>query len=222
MTGEKLVLMLHLEAGQQYGEELRRENQRAQQSPAKLQAYSTGSFCWTRTFPNRFSQDQTQRLQNGSQSWTVALRSCRCETRSKTEARRGSWSFLVRPRRKWIDSSPSSTRRRGRPLRETRWACSCAFAREGIEDRRHRYNFPGPRVQLAREAYDQGTTAFWAVAAMAPRTKILNGVFAGRSDVQRIALGFLPLGTGNSFLRDLRRRERRLRYRRDRGPHAKC
>jgi diacylglycerol kinase (ATP) len=30
----------------------------------------------------------------------------------------------------------------------------------------------------------------------------LNGVFAGRAKVDRIALGFLPLGTGNSFLRD--------------------
>ena len=32
--------------------------------------------------------------------------------------------------------------------------------------------------------------------------EILNGVFAGRKTLQRIALGFLPLGTGNSFLRD--------------------
>jgi diacylglycerol kinase family enzyme len=32
--------------------------------------------------------------------------------------------------------------------------------------------------------------------------EILNGVFSGRSPVERVSLGFLPLGTGNSFLRD--------------------
>ncbi len=53
---------------------------------------------------------------------------------------------------------------------------------------------PGHGVQLAREAYDQGYRG--------TAHEILNGVFAGRAAVQRIALGFLPLGTGNSFLRD--------------------
>src|SRR2546429_7064496 len=35
-----------------------------------------------------------------------------------------------------------------------------------------------------------------------PYTTLFRSVFAGRTAVQRIALGFLPLGTGNSFLRD--------------------
>src|SRR5258708_13482911 len=60
----------------------------------------------------------------------------------------------------------------------------------------------GHGVQLAREAYDQGYPRFLAVGGDGTAHEILNGVFAGRSDVQRIALGFLPLGTGNSFLRD--------------------
>jgi diacylglycerol kinase (ATP) len=60
----------------------------------------------------------------------------------------------------------------------------------------------GHGVQLAREAYDQGYRRFLAVGGDGTAHEILNGVFAGRSDVQRIALGFLPLGTGNSFLRD--------------------
>src|SRR5258705_6402635 len=60
----------------------------------------------------------------------------------------------------------------------------------------------GHGVQLAREAYDQGYHRFLAVGGDGTAHEILNGVFAGRSDVQRIALGFLPLGTGNSFLRD--------------------
>src|SRR5260370_574848 len=61
---------------------------------------------------------------------------------------------------------------------------------------------PGPVVQLAREAYDQGYRRFLAVGGDGTAHEILNGVFAGRPAVQRIALGFLPLGTGNSFLRD--------------------
>jgi diacylglycerol kinase (ATP) len=61
---------------------------------------------------------------------------------------------------------------------------------------------PGHGVQLTREAYDQGYRRFLAVGGDGTAHEILNGVFAGRSDVQRIALGFLPLGTGNSFLRD--------------------
>jgi diacylglycerol kinase family enzyme len=61
---------------------------------------------------------------------------------------------------------------------------------------------PGHTVQLAREAYDQGYRRFLAVGGDGTAHEILNGVFAGRADVQRVGLGFLPLGTGNSFLRD--------------------
>ena len=61
---------------------------------------------------------------------------------------------------------------------------------------------PGHALQLAREAYDQGYRRFLAVGGDGTAHEILNGVFAGRSAVQRITLGFLPLGTGNSFLRD--------------------
>src|SRR6266513_3870251 len=60
----------------------------------------------------------------------------------------------------------------------------------------------GHAVQLAREAYDQGYRRFLAVGGDGTAHEILNGVFAGRSAVQRITLGFLPLGTGNFFLRD--------------------
>ncbi len=64
---------------------------------------------------------------------------------------------------------------------------------------------PGHAVQLAREAYDQGYRRFLAVGGDGTAHEILNGVFAGRESVNRIALGFLPLGTGNSFLRDFAR-----------------
>jgi diacylglycerol kinase (ATP) len=59
---------------------------------------------------------------------------------------------------------------------------------------------PGHAVQLAREAYRQGYRRFLAVGGDGTAHEILNGVFAAASE--RIALGFLPLGTGNSFLRD--------------------
>src|SRR6267154_857627 len=65
---------------------------------------------------------------------------------------------------------------------------------------------PGHALQLAREAYDQGYRRFLAVGGDGTAHEILNGVFAERRTVQRIALGFLPLGTGNSFLRFHKRR----------------
>lgn len=61
---------------------------------------------------------------------------------------------------------------------------------------------PGHAVQLAREAYDQGYRRFLAVGGDGTAHEILNGIFARRQSVERVALGFLPLGTGNSFLRD--------------------
>jgi diacylglycerol kinase (ATP) len=61
---------------------------------------------------------------------------------------------------------------------------------------------PGHSAQLAREAYDQGYRHFLAVGGDGTAHEILNGVFAGRTSVERVALGFLPFGTGNSFLRD--------------------
>src|SRR5438445_8250081 len=60
----------------------------------------------------------------------------------------------------------------------------------------------GHAVQLAREAYERGYRNFIAVGGDGTAHEILNGVFAGRAEVQPVALGFLPLGTGNSFLRD--------------------
>jgi diacylglycerol kinase (ATP) len=61
---------------------------------------------------------------------------------------------------------------------------------------------PGHAVELAREAYDQGYRRFIAVGGDGTAHEILNGVFTDRNVPPRIALGLLPLGTGNSFLRD--------------------
>ncbi|MGC2390813.1 MAG: diacylglycerol kinase family protein, partial [Candidatus Acidiferrum sp.] len=61
---------------------------------------------------------------------------------------------------------------------------------------------PGHAIELAREAYQQGYRRFIAVGGDGTAHEILNGVFGRAGGKERIALGFLPLGTGNSFLRD--------------------
>jgi diacylglycerol kinase (ATP) len=61
---------------------------------------------------------------------------------------------------------------------------------------------PGHAIELAREAYEQGYRRFIAVGGDGTVHEILNGVYERAHSKDRIALGFLPLGTGNSFLRD--------------------
>jgi len=61
---------------------------------------------------------------------------------------------------------------------------------------------PGHAVQLASEAYDQGYRRFLAVGGDGTAHEIINGIFSREGQTDRIELGFLPLGTGNSFLRD--------------------
>jgi diacylglycerol kinase (ATP) len=61
---------------------------------------------------------------------------------------------------------------------------------------------PGHAVELAREAYEQGYRRFIAVGGDGTAHEIINGVYERARAKERIALGFLPLGTGNSFLRD--------------------
>jgi diacylglycerol kinase (ATP) len=61
---------------------------------------------------------------------------------------------------------------------------------------------PGHAVQLAREAYEQGYRRFLAVGGDGTAHEIINGIFSREGQTDRVELGFLPLGTGNSFLRD--------------------
>jgi diacylglycerol kinase (ATP) len=61
---------------------------------------------------------------------------------------------------------------------------------------------PGHAAELAREAYDQNYRRFIAVGGDGTAHEILNGVFTHAGSNAGISLGFLPLGTGNSFLRD--------------------
>jgi diacylglycerol kinase (ATP) len=64
---------------------------------------------------------------------------------------------------------------------------------------------PGDAVRLAREGYAQGYRKFLAVGGDGTGHEILNGIFGAGRPPERVAMGFLPLGTGNSFLRDYTR-----------------
>src|SRR5262249_39056559 len=60
----------------------------------------------------------------------------------------------------------------------------------------------GHAIDLAAEAYAQGYRKFIAVGGDGTAHETLNGIFGKAKAQERVSLGFLPLGTGNSFLRD--------------------
>jgi diacylglycerol kinase family enzyme len=60
----------------------------------------------------------------------------------------------------------------------------------------------GHATQIAREAYAAGRRKFIAVGGDGTSYEVVNGLFPDASAGERPTLGFLPLGTGNSFLRD--------------------
>jgi diacylglycerol kinase (ATP) len=61
---------------------------------------------------------------------------------------------------------------------------------------------PGEAIELARAAYRRGARNFLAVGGDGTTYEIVNGLFPEAQTGARPALGFLPLGTGNSFLKD--------------------
>jgi YegS/Rv2252/BmrU family lipid kinase len=60
----------------------------------------------------------------------------------------------------------------------------------------------GQAAQIARDAYGRGLRNFIAVGGDGTSYEIVNGLFPEAATGQAPTLGFLPLGTGNSFLRD--------------------
>jgi diacylglycerol kinase (ATP) len=65
---------------------------------------------------------------------------------------------------------------------------------------------PGEATVFAHEAYAAGYRNFIAVGGDGTSFEIVNGIFPAALSEGRPALGFLPLGTGNSFLRDFTNR----------------
>ena len=61
---------------------------------------------------------------------------------------------------------------------------------------------PGDATRLARAAYAEGQRQFIAVGGDGTAYEIVNGLFPEAESGGKPTLGFLPLGTGNSFLRD--------------------
>jgi diacylglycerol kinase (ATP) len=62
---------------------------------------------------------------------------------------------------------------------------------------------PGDATRIAREGYANGYRGFISVGGDGTGFEIVNGLFPeALKSSERVALGFLPLGTGNSFLRD--------------------
>jgi YegS/Rv2252/BmrU family lipid kinase len=70
--------------------------------------------------------------------------------------------------------------------------------------------FPGCSTELVRHAYRDGYRRFLAVGGDGTAYEIVNGLFPKIDEDERPTLAFLPLGTGNSFLRDFT--DRSLEY----------
>jgi diacylglycerol kinase (ATP) len=64
---------------------------------------------------------------------------------------------------------------------------------------------PGDATRIAREYYGRGYRRYLAVGGDGTSYEIVNGLFPGAENGETPVLGFLPLGTGNSFLRDFTR-----------------
>lgn len=72
----------------------------------------------------------------------------------------------------------------------------------GIEVTVMETHAPGEATEIAREAYGRGVRNFIAVGGDGTSYEIVNGLYPQALGGERPTLAFLPLGTGNSFLRD--------------------
>ena len=72
----------------------------------------------------------------------------------------------------------------------------------GIELEIAQTGHAGEATELARRAYENGFRNFLVVGGDGTSYEVINGIFPQAETGGRASLGFLPLGTGNSFLRD--------------------
>ena len=72
---------------------------------------------------------------------------------------------------------------------------------ESVETQRAKH-----ATSLCREAYRTGFRRFLAVGGDGTSFEMINGLFPRVDKFDPVTLGFLPLGTGNSFLRDFSHR----------------
>jgi len=76
----------------------------------------------------------------------------------------------------------------------------------GVEVKVAETSTSGEATRIAREAYDRGQRNFIAVGGDGTAYEIVNGLYPQALSGGRPTLAFLPLGTGNSFLRDFSNR----------------
>jgi diacylglycerol kinase (ATP) len=76
----------------------------------------------------------------------------------------------------------------------------------GIEVEVAETRTPGDATRIAGEAYRRGVRNFIAVGGDGTSYEIVNGLYPQALESERPTLAFLPLGTGNSFLRDFSNR----------------
>lgn len=72
----------------------------------------------------------------------------------------------------------------------------------GVETKVATTRSPGQATEIAQDAYSRGTRHFIAVGGDGTSYEVVNGLFPQAIGKEPPTLGFLPLGTGNSFLRD--------------------
>ncbi len=136
-------------------------------------------------------------MRNGLLSWTAPLRSCRC---SACKRRNLIWGIEA-PVKDHFFAIVNPAAGGGRSAKLAGPALA-GLREKGLKVDVLASTGPGHAVALAREAYEQGYRRFIAVGGDGTAHDILNGVYQRAGGKDRIALGFLPLGTGNSFLRD--------------------
>lgn len=79
------------------------------------------------------------------------------------------------------------------------------LAAAGLELDVARTERPGHATELVKNAYAKGCRRFLSVGGDGTAFEVVNGLFereTGGAPGDRATVGFLPLGTGNSFLRD--------------------
>ena len=72
----------------------------------------------------------------------------------------------------------------------------------GIEANVIETRAPSEATEIARAAYERGVRKFIAVGGDGTSYEIVNGLYPQALNGERPTLAFLPLGTGNSFLRE--------------------
>jgi diacylglycerol kinase family enzyme len=76
------------------------------------------------------------------------------------------------------------------------------LAKAGVSFDVARTDRPGHAIEIVKEAYARGVRRFLSVGGDGTGFEVVNGIRWEGSEGDRPTLGFLPLGTGNSFLRD--------------------